>query len=144
MENPCYKQVDNNRNHINNLFHDVINLLCEKNIRLRQDDGELIQINISIPTSIKNSFVIGLRYIKKDGTPTEDHCLIKKEIEETEKEIVCYRGKRLEQLLTEYKGTHKQQIDIAQIENDNNSAFTSVNTICLNICWGKIWENEDV
>jgi hypothetical protein len=121
MENPSYRQVDNIRNHANNIFHEVVTLLGEKDIKLRQDDGELIQINISIPTSIKNSFVIGLRYVKKDRTHTEDPYLIKKEIKETDKEIVYLRGRKLEKLLTEYKGTHKQQINISQIENDNNS-----------------------
>ncbi len=145
MENPCYKQVENLRKNANNLLQEVINLLRGKNIKLRQDDGELRQINISIPTSIKNSFVIGLRYKKRDKTLTEDHFLIKKEIEATENEIIKYQGKKLEQLLTEYKGTHKHQIDISQIENDNNStAYTSINTISLNNFYGNRERNEDI
>ncbi|MCG2722726.1 MAG: hypothetical protein L6290_12055, partial [Thermodesulfovibrionales bacterium] len=103
------------------------------------------QINISIPTSIKNSYVIGLRYVKKDGTHTEDHYLIKREIKENDKEIVYLRGQRLEKLLIEYRGTHKQQIDIPQIENNSNSsAYTPINTICLNTSYGNRGKNEDI
>ena len=145
MKNSSYEKVHNIRNLANDLFHDVEKLLAEKGITLRQDDGELRQINISIPTSKKNSFVIGLRYEKSDNTFTEDHFLIKKEIETNEKEIQdFYRGK-LERQLPEYKGTHKQQIDILRIENGNDSeVYTSVNTICLNNFWSNRGKNEDI
>ncbi len=145
MQNPCYKRVVKLRTNVQNLFKEVVTLLSEKDIKLRQDDGDLVQINISIPKSVNDSFVIGLRYLKKDETPTEDHFLIKKEIEPDEKEIqVFYKGK-LEREFLEYKGTHKQQIDISQIKSSNNVAYhTSINTISLNNSWGRSGENEDI
>jgi hypothetical protein len=58
---------------------EILELLSQSKIKPRQDDGELIQINLSIPTSIEAAFVIGLRYIKKDSTYTEDHFLCRRD-----------------------------------------------------------------
>lgn len=79
----------------------------KKGFKLRQDDGQLVQTNFSIPKSKPDCFVIGLRYIKRDQTFTEDHFLFEKD-----KPIIYYRGKRLECFLKEYKGTHKKKISI--------------------------------
>ena len=51
---------------------EVVNLLARYKIILRQKDGVLHQVNISIPTSVSNAIVVGLRYIKNDGSKTED------------------------------------------------------------------------
>lgn len=73
-------------------------------ISLRQKDGKLTQINISVPVSKKSAIVVGLRYIKKDGTKTEDLFLFEK----GKKIVTGYKG-LLEKLLPEYKNTHKLQ-----------------------------------
>ena len=54
---------------------EILGLLLRQGIRIRQQDGELMQINLSVPTSTQDTFVIGLRYLKKDKTYTEDHFL---------------------------------------------------------------------
>jgi len=145
MQNPCYKRVVELRNNVQNLFKEVVTLLSEQDIKLRQDDGDLVQINISIPTSLNDSFVIGLRYLKRDRALTEDHFLIKEEIEPDEKKIqVFYKGK-LELQVLEYEGTHKQQVDFSQIVSGNNVAYhTPINTISLSNSWGRSGENEDI
>jgi hypothetical protein len=103
--------------------NEVIKLLSENDIKRREDDGEQIQINTSIPTTIEDLLVTGLRYSKRDGSPTEDHFLFQKNSQKIKK----YYGKGLEQVLPEYKGTHKQPIDF------NQRAFTSANTISVPI-----------
>jgi hypothetical protein len=84
---------------------DVLLLLGNNDIKLRQDDGKLCQVNFSIPISQKDSFVLGLRYVKRDNTFTEDHFLFEKN-----QPIKYFSGLKLEKLLTEYKGTHKKQL----------------------------------
>lgn len=111
---------------------EVLGLLSRQGIKIRQDDGELKQINLSIPTSTENAFVIGLRYIKRDGTYTEDHFLCQKDIEPSTKRLEIephYRG-RLEFKLPEYRDTHKQQVALTEtgIEGGN---ITQINTISL-------------
>jgi len=59
-------------------FHDlIINLLGRYGIRIRQDHGSNPIVTFSILQSELNSFVIGLRYTKRDGTKTEDHFLFR-------------------------------------------------------------------
>ena len=82
-------------------------ILFKNGFKMRQRDGQLVETNFSIPKSKQNSFVLGLRYIKRDKTFTEDHFLFEKD-----KSIIYFRGKRLEYLLKEYTGTHKKQIAI--------------------------------
>ncbi len=84
---------------------DVVGILQKYNIKLRQKDGQLYSVNISIPSSKNNCILVGLRYIKKDKTYTEDHFLF----EENKPIVAFYKGK-LEKVIEEYKGTHKQQI----------------------------------
>jgi hypothetical protein len=80
----------------------IKDLLLKHEIKLRNKDGKLNQINISIPKSKKKAIVVGLRYIKNDGSKTEDLFLF-----EEGKDIVAgYKG-RLEKILPEYKGSHK-------------------------------------
>lgn len=86
-------------------FHQqIVDLLNKYGIKLRQKDGTNPKATFSIPTSRPDVFVIGIRYLKQDGTKTEDHFLFQKDqgIER------CY-GKKLENLLPEYKGSHKAQ-----------------------------------
>ena len=76
------------------------------------------QITLSIPTSKGNSFVIGLRYIKNDGTYTEDHFLCEKEGVGLKGEVITYHPKRrLELALPEYTGTHKEIPDFDAVKN---------------------------
>lgn len=83
---------------------DVIGILQKYNVKPRQKDGQLYSVNISIPKSKSNCILVGLRYIKNDKTYTEDHFLF----EENKSIVAFYKGK-LEKILGEYKGTHKQQ-----------------------------------
>lgn len=81
-----------------------IDLLRKYGYKLRQDDGDLNHATFSVPESKKDALVLGLRYLKKNGTWTEDHFLFHKD-----KAIAPhYRGK-MERILSEYKGTHKKQ-----------------------------------
>lgn len=96
--------------------HEIRALLSGQGIRMRQDDGELRQITLSRPTTIENSFVIGLRYMKRDGTCTEDHFLCRRDYQPSfaTQEIEPYYKRQLEPRLPEYRGTHKQQVDLSQ------------------------------
>ena len=84
---------------------DVIDILKNHNIKLRQKDGKLYSVNISIPKSKSNCILVGLRYIKNDRSYTEDHFLFEKD-----KTIVTFYKGKLEKVFAEYKGAHKQQI----------------------------------
>lgn len=83
---------------------EILNLLNKYSIKVRRDGGTLDYITISIPKTVGGGIVVGLRYMKKDGTKTEDLFLFSKgkPIEKG------YKG-RLEKILKEYKGTHKLQ-----------------------------------
>lgn len=86
-------------------FHDlIIDLLSRNGIQTRQEDGANPVVTFSIPQTEPDSFVIGLRYTKLDGTKTEDHFLFRKD-----NPIEYLRGKRLEKLMPEYNGAHKYQ-----------------------------------
>ncbi len=109
---------------------DILGLLSRQGIKIRQLDGQLKQINLSKPTTTENAFVIGLRYVKADGTCTEDHFLCLKNIEPsaTRLEIKPHYKRRLEFRLPEYRCTHKQQVDFTQ-PAVKDSTTTHVNTI---------------
>lgn len=94
-------------------------LLVSWCIKLRTDDGELYQVNLSNPE--QGIFVVGLRYKKKDGSLTED---IFEFDASSPNEISKYCKGRYERERKEYGGTHKQ-------ENVSLSPFTSVNTCSL-------------
>ena len=63
------RAIDDNRK---NMGQEVLDLLQDQRIRIRQDDGQLRQSTLSKPTSVNSGFVIGLRYDKRDRTQTED------------------------------------------------------------------------
>ena len=111
------------------LESEVLHLLSEQDIKLRADNGELKQITISKPTTLRDSFVIGLRYSKRDGKLTEDHFLCRNQESSLEPVEIerHYKGK-LERELPEYKGTHKEQVDFSQVFVID-SPVTQVNTI---------------
>ena len=102
---------------------EILELLRQQGITIRADDGDLNQINISIPTSTPDAFVIGLRYIKRDDSQTEDHFLCQKGVDE----IKPFYGRRLERKFPEYRSSHKTQVDLPTTA-DNNSYLTEVNT----------------
>lgn len=105
----------------------IVSLLSEFRIRLRQRDGTLKQITLSIPTSKENSYVVGLRYIKDDGTFTEDHFLCEKEgVGLKGEEIVHHPKRKLDFVLPEYKGTHKEIPDLNAV--NNITTITDVST----------------
>jgi hypothetical protein len=86
---------------------EIKKILLKYGIKLRQRDGKLFQVNISIPTSISNAIVVGLRYIKASGDHREDHFLFV----EGQPVEPCY-GKKLEKMLPEYKGAHVQTVPV--------------------------------
>ncbi|MCU7918582.1 MAG: hypothetical protein KZQ95_09520 [Candidatus Thiodiazotropha sp. (ex Epidulcina cf. delphinae)] len=98
------------------LLQEIPGLLDSWGIKLRADDGQLIQINITKPEN--GLLVVGLRYLKKDETFTEDLF----EFRSTKPSDISrhYKGK-YERERIEYRGTHKQQ-------NISSLPFTSVNT----------------
>lgn len=94
----------------------VPNLLESWGIKSHVDDGVLSQINISNPEN--GILVIGLRYIKNNGTFTEDIFEVNSS---NPNDIPKYYKGKYERERSEYKGTHKQK-------NISSSPFTSVNT----------------
>ncbi len=105
-------------------------LFAQRELKMRQDDGQLKQINISIPTSLEDAFVVGLRYVKRNGACTEDLFLCPKNLAAgiTRLEIEPFYKGRLEFILPEYNGTHHQQVIFTQpVAKDGH--ITSVNTI---------------
>lgn len=113
-----------------NFDSEIRQLLVQHGITMRQDDGQLKQINISIPTSIEDAFVIGLRYLKRNGKCTEDLFLCPKNLVAgiTRLQIEPYYKGRLEFILPEYRGTHTQQVTFIH-PAVRSSTVTPVNTI---------------
>lgn len=110
------------------LASSTLSLLSAHGIKTRTGDGELKQVTISKPTVIEDTYVIGLRYLKKDATYTEDHFVCRKTQASVLEPIERYYKGRLEHKFQEYKGTHKEQIDPALLAlYDDN--ITQVNTI---------------
>ncbi len=89
--------------------HEIRTILSQHNIRSRQDDGYLVQINFSLPQS-SSGLVLGLRYRKRDGSLTEDHFLCEQGPDGIR--IAPFYTGLLEELLAEYRGTLKQQVDL--------------------------------
>lgn len=114
--------IENDRK---NMFEEILDLLQDQGKRIRQVDGELWQITLSKPNSVSSGFVIGLRYVKKDGTLTEDLCTV-----ERGRPIECHYKGRLQQQWPEYRETHKQEVVFAVVANEP-APTTFVNTISL-------------
>jgi len=114
--------IEDNRK---NMGEEVLDLVKDQGIRIRQDDGELRQVTLSKPTSVDSGFVIGLRYHKRDGTQTEDLFPV-----ENGRPIEGYYKGSLQQQWTEYRGTHKQQVVFKMVANEPEPT-TSVNTITV-------------
>ena len=85
--------------------HLFIEVLNKHGIQLRDKDGKFLELTYSIPTSVANSILIGIRYVKDDGTHTEDHFLF-----EQNKSIRSFYKNQIEKVLPEYTGMHKRQI----------------------------------
>lgn len=102
---------------------EILEVLLREKIERRKDDGDLKQINISRPTSIPNCYVVGLRYIKNDGTQTEDHFLFQKG-----KPIAKFYRRNLEKVLSEYTGAHKMQVPLSPAATAGTTT-TYVNTV---------------
>jgi len=104
--------------------NDILALLHSQGVRLRQDDGKLKQLTVSKPISTDDALVIGLRYLKRDGTQTEDHFAF----QAGRPVQLFYRGS-LEKKWLEYRTTHKQQVLFTLV--DVPAPMTSVNTITM-------------
>ncbi len=84
--------------------HKILALLEKHGIRPRQKDGALHRVTFSIAKSQTETFVVGLRYQKRDSTFTEDTFIF---IPGKPIEGPCRT--QIEKLLPEYKDTHKFQ-----------------------------------
>ena len=110
---------------VNSLL-EIIPLLENNGVKLRQHDGILEQITLSKPTVKENYFVIGLRYIKNDSSFTEDHFSCEKGNTGLRGQEIIYHPKRkLENLIYEYKGTHKE---VPIYTNQDTKIVTDVST----------------
>jgi hypothetical protein len=99
----------------------IVPLFESWGIRKRQDDGELLWTNISMPTTVAGTIVVGYRYRKRDASFTEDLFELK---QSNPNEVLRrYKGS-YQKICAEYAKTHKQQ-------NVEARSFTSVNTCCL-------------
>ena len=107
--------------HDANELRKIPSLLNDWGFKCRENDGELLWTNLSLPTSVGETITIGLRYKKQDGTLTEDVF----ELCEKDPNVVTpyYKGK-YQILRSEYENTHKQQ-DVEP------RSFTSINTCSL-------------
>jgi hypothetical protein len=117
--------IENNRK---NMVDEILDLLKEqgtRGIRIRQDNGELRQLTLSRPTSVNSSFVIGLRYVKRNGKQTEDLFP-----GERGRPIKGYYKGSLQRQWTEYRGTHDLQVGFTIVANES-APTTLVNTISL-------------
>ena len=108
-----------------NMAQEVVNLLLDHGIRIRQDDDQLRQVTLSKPSTIDSGFVVGLRYDKDDGTQTEDLFRV-----ESGQSIKPYYKGALQREFPEYRGTHKQQV-VHEMVATEPSPTTSVNTISI-------------
>jgi hypothetical protein len=109
----------------------VRRLLLQHDIRLRQDDGELVEINVSLPMSSESALVLGLRYQKRDETYTEDHFMFTQEADGVV--VTPYYGRALARVLPEYRDTHKAQTDfLPQVPSTFSQFATDVRTITFN------------
>ncbi len=99
----------------------IPSLLNNWGIKCREDDGQLLWTNLSVPSSVGETITIGLRYKKQDETLTEDIF----EVSEKDPDVVVayYKG-RYQTARPEYQGTHK-------LQNVGDTSFTTVNTCCL-------------
>jgi hypothetical protein len=84
---------------------DILALLNDQEIHIRLVDEILKQLTLSKPTSVNSGFVIGLRYIKRDESHTEDLF----SAEQGEPIKANYKGS-LEKQWPEYRDTHKQPL----------------------------------
>ena len=107
-------------------FEQVVDILAREGIQPRRDDGTLRQINLSVPTMRRDVIVAGLRYVKRDGTHTEDHFVFDLGSPSTVDRF--YRAK-LEGVFSESRGAHKQRADFDSVPN---YGLTFPNTITFN------------
>jgi len=82
----------------------IVPLLDAWGIRTRQDDGQLLWTNLSVPTSIAGTIVIGYRYQKRDASFTED--LFELNQSSPDKVTPYFKGS-YEDVRAEYARTHK-------------------------------------
>ena len=115
---------------------EIIDVLKRNDIGLRQDDGDLRQVTLSKPLSVSSGFVVGLRYIKRDGTLTEDLFTAVA----GEHQIKSWYKGSLQELWPEYQGTHKHPVDFTQLAAEPPFAPTLVNTITFLLPLGTRFE----
>lgn len=88
-----------------NVFIEAYRQLSSRGVRLRQDDGKDPKMTISVPR-VGNVLIIGIRYKKDDGRSTEDHFIFRPDTN-----IYRCKGKELDRLYPEYKGSHLLQLN---------------------------------
>jgi len=100
---------------------EIPTMLNSWGIKCREKDGQLLWTNLSVPTTIGETIVIGFRYKKKDQTLTEDIFELSKNDPD---EVAPYYKGQYQTVRPEYKDTHKFQ-------DAETKSFTTVNTCCL-------------
>lgn len=85
------------------VFEKAFHLLDEHWVKLRQKDGQDPSPTISVLTD-GSAIIFGVRYRKLDGSKTEDHFVFR-----SDRNLYKCKGKELERMYPEYKGTHKLQ-----------------------------------
>ena len=126
--NTKYEQIKNIHktaieSHDANELRKIPSLLNEWKFKCREDDGELLWTNLSMPESIGETIIVGLRYRKRDTTFTEDIFEISAK---NPNEVKAYYTGKYQKHCPEYKHTHKLQDVEAR-------SFISVNSCSLYI-----------
>jgi hypothetical protein len=99
----------------------IPSLLTSWGLRPRADDGTLLWTNLSVPTSVSDAITVGLRYVKRDGSLTEDVFEVASHNPDT---VISYYRGTYQSERPEYASTHWFQGAI-------RSSFTSANTCSL-------------
>lgn len=79
-----------------------VDLLTKYGIQLRGKDGLLQEGTFSVPKTESDALVLGMRYLKRDRSYSEDLFLFRKGFPIQK----GYKG-AIEKILPEYQGTHK-------------------------------------
>lgn len=79
--------------------------LLDRGVRLRQDDGVNPTLTFSVPEA-GDVLIVGIRYKKDSGRSSEDHFIFR-----PNENIYRCKGKELDRIYPEYKGSHILQLD---------------------------------
>lgn len=86
------------------VFKQAYEILSAYGVRLRDKDGKDPKMTLSPPDD--DTLVMGIRYRKDNGNTTEDHFIFKRGFD-----LYRCKGKEINKILPQYKGTHELQFD---------------------------------